>query len=95
MTWKISPFVRRICTRLLAIVPAVIATAIGGDDASNSLLIMSQVILTYALPFAVFPLVHMTSDPKRMGVHVNARWVTVLAYSMAILIVILNIALFL
>ncbi len=67
MTWKISPHFRRIATRLLAIVPAVLATALGGDSSANFLLILSQVILSFSLPFAVIPLVHLTSTAKVMG----------------------------
>ena len=90
--WKINPVYRRIITRLLAIVPAVIATCVSGDDGVNSLLILSQVILCFALPFAVFPLIHITSDKKRMGtVHVNSWLTTAICYSIGVLIVVLNI----
>jgi manganese transport protein len=93
MTWRVSPTLRRLVTRLLAIVPAVIATAVGGDGASNDLLILSQVVLSYALPFAVFPLVQMTSSKSRMGKHVNSLPVTIIAYTVFVLIVVLNITL--
>lgn len=91
MTWKISPTIRRIVTRLLAIVPAIIATAVYGAAGTNNLLILSQVILSFALPFAIFPLVHITSDPRRMGNFVNSRLVTAIAYPVAIFILALNI----
>ena len=59
LTWKIHPVYRRLLTRLVAIVPAVVVTAAGGDndDSANNLLIWSQVILSFALPFAIVPLV--------------------------------------
>lgn len=91
MTWKIKPFIRRICTRLLAIVPAIIAIAAGGNGAVNNLLLWSQVILSFALPFAIFPLIHISSDKRRMGIHVNSRLTTVLAYAIGIFIVLLDI----
>lgn len=67
MQWKIQPFIRRLVTRLLAIVPALIAAAVGGDDSLNTLLLVSQVVLSFQLPFAVFPLVYFASDQIKMG----------------------------
>ena len=94
MTWKISPFVRRTVTRLLAIVPAIIATTTGGEEAVNQLLILSQVSLSFALPFAVFPLIHITSSKIHMGNFVNNWMETILAYAIGLLIVTMNILLF-
>ena len=94
MKFKIRPVFRRIITRLLAIVPAVIVVAIGGDSSANDLLIISQVVLSVALPFAIFPLVHITSDKNKMGVHANGFYVKVLAYLIGIIIVGLDIFLF-
>lgn len=94
MKFKIRPVFRRIITRLLAIVPAIIVIAIGGDSSANELLIISQVVLSVALPFAIFPLVHITSDKNKMGVHANGFYVKVLAYFIAIIIVGLDIFLF-
>ena len=93
VNWKISPHVRRLITRTMAILPAVITVLVMGDAAVNSMLIFSQVVLSYALPFAVFPLVHISSDPRRMGVHVNSAFVKLLAYCIAFLIVSLNLVL--
>lgn len=92
-TMKITPTFRRVATRLLAIVPSIIAVAIGGNDSANYLLILSQVILSFALPFAVIPLVHISSSKKYMGVHANSIFSMVLASLIAILIIVLNIVL--
>lgn len=94
MKFKIRPVFRRIITRFLAIVPAVIVVAIGGDSSANDLLIISQVVLSVALPFAIFPLVHITSDKNKMGVHANGFYVKVLAYFIGIIIVGLDVFLF-
>jgi manganese transport protein len=93
MTWKIPPAVRRLGTRLLAIVPSVICVAVGGDSSANYLLILSQVVLSFALPFAIIPLVHISSSKSRMGVFVNSWWVKVLAVAVSSIIVALNIVL--
>jgi manganese transport protein len=94
LTWKIRPVFRRLFTRLLAIVPAVIVISIGGDKSANQLLIISQVVLSVALPFAIFPLVHITSSASKMGPHVNNRFVMILALTIALLITSLDIYLF-
>ena len=94
MKFKIRPVFRRIITRLLAIVPAVIVVAIGGDNSANDLLIISQVVLSVALPFAIFPLVHITSDKNKMGVHVNSLYTAIFAYLVGFLILALDIFLF-
>ena len=94
MTWKIRPVFRRLFTRLLAIVPAVVVIAVGGDESANNLLIISQVILSVALPFAIFPLVHITADKSKMGVHVNSTFTTVVAYLIFVVILGLDLYLF-
>jgi len=93
-TFRISPLIRRTATRLLAIVPAVLAVAIGGDGAANYLLIVSQVSLSFALPFAIFPLVHISSSQDKMGGFTNPRWLTIVAYTIGALIASLNILVF-
>jgi manganese transport protein len=90
LQFKIRPVLRRIITRLLAIVPAVIVIAIQGDEGSYSLLIFSQVILSLQLPFAVVPLIKFTSNKERMGVFANKTWVRVLAWITAAIIISLN-----
>lgn len=94
MKFKIRPVIRRIITRLLAIVPAVIVVAIGGDNSANDLLIISQVVLSVALPFAIFPLVHITSSKSKMGVHANSTYTAIFAYIIGFIILGLDIFLF-
>lgn len=92
--FKLHPMYRRVLTRALAIVPAIIVILIGGPNASNSLLLFSQVVLSFALPFAVFPLVQLTSDVNVMGHEfVNCTAVTATAYLFAMIISALNVAL--
>ena len=87
---RLKPWLRRLITRLIAIVPAIIVTAIAGSHGANSLLILSQVILSLQLSFAVVPLVLFTSDPKKMGFLVNPRWMKGLAFAVTAVIVSLN-----
>jgi len=67
MHWRLRPWLRRLITRLLAIIPAVLVIGIRGDESVNDLLTLSQVVLALQLPFAMFPLLHFTSSGKRMG----------------------------
>ena len=94
MTWKVSPLLRRIITRLIAIIPAIVATTTGGDQEVNNLLLISQVTLSFALPFAIFPLCHITCSRSRMGKFVNNWTTTFIAYGIGFLILFLNIYLF-
>jgi manganese transport protein len=87
---RVRPFLRRLITRLIAIVPAVVVISMKGDRGSYDLLILSQVILSVQLPFAVIPLIRFTSDKQIMGVFVNKAWVTVLAWIVAGVICLLN-----
>jgi manganese transport protein len=88
---RLRPWLRRLITRAIAIVPAVIVSMLYGESGIARLLIFSQVILSLQLSFAVFPLVMFTSDRVKMGCFVNPRWLKVLAYSVALLIASLNI----
>ena len=88
---RLRPWLRRLITRLIAIVPAVIVAIIGGESGTAKLLILSQVILSLQLSFAVFPLVMFTSDKLKMGEFVNPVWVKILAYLVATVIAVLNI----
>jgi manganese transport protein len=88
--FKIRPVLRRLITRLLAIVPAVIVIAVKGERGSYDLLIFSQVVLSLQLPFAVVPLIRFTSDRSIMGVFANRRWVQALAWAAAAVIIALN-----
>jgi manganese transport protein len=88
---RLRPWLRRLLTRSLAIIPAIIVTAISGEVGTSKLLILSQVILSMQLSFAVFPLVLFTSDPQKMGEFVNAKWLRTLSWSTALFIAILNV----
>jgi manganese transport protein len=87
---RLRPWLRRLITRALAIVPAVVITAIYGAAGTEKLLLFSQVVLSLQLPFAVIPLVRFTSDKKRMGEFANPFWIKILAWAAAGLIIVLN-----
>ncbi len=88
---RLRPWLRRLITRMVAIIPAVIVTAFWGTGGTAKLLVLSQVILSMQLSFAVFPLVTFTGDPRKMGEFVNAFWLKSLAWVTAALIAILNV----
>ena len=88
---RLRPWLRRLITRGLAIVPAVIVTAFWGERGTANLIVLSQVILSMQLSFAVFPLVMFTSDKRKMGEFVNAPWLKSLAWITAVLIAVLNV----
>src|SRR6188508_928783 len=88
---RLRPWLRRLITRLIAIVPAVIVISIYGEQGTGPLLILSQVILSLQLPFAVFPLVAFTSDRHKMGEFASPGWVKALAWSVAFIIAGLNV----
>ena len=85
-----SPVQVRLATRLIAVVPAVLMLGIVGDDATASLLVATQVVLSLQLPFALVPLIRFTASRQMMGVHANARAVSVAAWMAAVLIVLCN-----
>ena len=87
---RLSPWLRRLGARALALLPAIAAIAILGEGSATRLLIFSQVILSLQLPFAVIPLVRLTSDRRLMGVHVNRPSAVFAAWSVAALIVAMN-----
>jgi manganese transport protein len=89
--FHLRPWVRRIITRSMAIIPAAVTVGILGSEGSYKLLILSQVILSLQLPFAVIPLIHFTNDKRKMGVFANGPVVKVLAWAAAAVIVGLNI----
>jgi manganese transport protein len=88
---RLRPWVRRLITRSIAIVPAAIVAILYGESGTAKLLVFSQVILSMQLSFAVFPLVKFTSDKVKMGEFANARWLKALAYLVASVIAGLNI----
>jgi manganese transport protein len=87
---RLRPWLRRLITRGIAIVPAVIVAIMYGESGTAKLLILSQVILSLQLSFAVFPLVMFTSDRAKMGEFANPLWVKILAYTVAFVIAALN-----
>jgi manganese transport protein len=87
---KVSPWLRRLITRSLAIIPTILVVAINGERGTEKLLILSQVILSLQLSFAVVPLVLFTGDRRKMGSFVNAPGLKALAWATAVLIAGLN-----
>jgi manganese transport protein len=90
LNWRIAPWLRRLVTRTIAIVPAVAVTLVAGEKGTGQLLILSQVVLSLQLPFAVVPLVMFTASRAKMGEYVAPRWLTVLAALVAATIIALN-----
>lgn len=88
--FKLKPWVRRLVSRMLAIVPAVVVIGIYGNDGLKNLMILSQVVLSIQLSFAVFPLIHFTSDKKKMGAFVNGKMTKWIGWSVACFIAGLN-----
>jgi manganese transport protein len=90
---RLRPWVRRLFTRLIAITPAFIAIIVMGDKATGKLLILSQVILSLQLGFAIIPLIHFVSDKKKMGEFVIPLWQKIGSWLAAIIIISLNVRL--
>lgn len=90
---RLRPWLRRLITRALAIVPAAIVAGLYGESGTAKLLVFSQVVLSLQLPFAVIPLVQFTSDKQKMGEFVNPAWVKFVAWLVAAVIVVLNVKL--
>ena len=88
---RLRPWLRRLITRLIAIVPAVIVIAIRGEEGSGPLLVLSQVILSLQLPFAIFPLLQFTSSTKLMGPFANGFWIKAFAWPVCLIIAALNV----
>jgi len=88
---RLRPWLRRLITRAIAIIPAAIVAIMYGQSGTAKLLVLSQVILSMQLSFAVFPLVRFTSDKLKMGEFTNPTWLKVLAYAVALIIAALNI----
>ncbi len=91
MHWRIQPWVRRLITRSLAIVPAVLIIGIRGDSSVTDLLTLSQVVLALQLPFAMFPLLQFTSSRKRMGTWRNGWFLLATGWGSAMLITAMDI----
>src|ERR1700687_2110615 len=87
---RLKPWVRRLITRAIAIIPAVLVIGIAGEGKVTSLLILSQVVLSFQLPFAVIPLIQFTGNRSKMGEFVNSRVTSVIAWIVAIAILFFN-----
>lgn len=90
---RLAPWIRRLTTRMVAIVPAVAVTLYYGEQGSGALLVFSQVILAFQLPFAVVPLVMFTASREKLGVLVAPRWLTAVSVAIAVLLITLNLKL--
>jgi manganese transport protein len=90
---RIRPWLRRLITRFLAVVPAALTVWYFGENSTGALLVLSQVLLSLQLPFAMIPLIHFVSNRLRMGEFVSPRWLTLLAWIAAAIIVGLNVKL--
>jgi manganese transport protein len=87
---RVAPWLRRIISRLAAVIPSLICIFLFGESGTTRLLIFSQVLLSFQLSFAVFPLVMFTSDRRLMGEFVNPLWLKLLSWSIAVIIAVLN-----
>ncbi len=90
---RLPPYLRRLVTRGIAIVPAAIVTIWYGSQGTAQLLILSQVVLCLQLPFAIVPLVMFTADKRKMGALIAPRWLTGLAVVTAVIVITLNLKL--
>ena len=90
---RLRPWLRRMITRGLAVLPAAIIAGVYGNKGANQLLLFSQVVLSLQLPFAVIPLIHFTSSRRKMGEFASPQWLQVLAWVVAVVIVVLNVKL--
>lgn len=88
---KIKPWLRRMITRLIAVIPAFFVTLFAGEKGTAELLIWSQVILSLQLPFAVFPLIQFTNDPSKMGSFANTFWLKIMVWVIGLIILFLNV----
>jgi manganese transport protein len=91
MRWRIRPWLRRLVTRLLAIVPAVLVIGLYGDGRTTELIVLSQVVLALQLPLAMFPLLHFTSSRRRMGQFANGPFLLVAGWTSCLLITALDV----
>ena len=87
---RLKPWLRRLITRSIAIIPAILVIGIAGEGKLTALLILSQVVFSFQLPFAVIPLVQFTSDRAKMGDFVNSRATTIIAWGVAAAILFFN-----
>jgi len=88
---RLPAWARRLATRSIAIIPAIVAVVWYGGEGTGKLIILSQVILSMQLPFAIVPLVMFTADRRKMGELVAPRWITVLAWIVGVVVIVLNV----
>ena len=88
-----APWARRLTTRTLAILPAILVILVWGSEGTGRLLILSQVVLSFQLPFTIVPLVMFTASRSKMGVLVAPTWLTAICALIALLIITLNVKL--
>ena len=91
MQWRMRPWLRRIITRGLAIIPAIVIISVAGDNSVNNLLVLSQVVLAIQLPFAMIPLMHFTSSRRYMGQYANGWFLLIAGWTATLLITALDI----
>ena len=95
LNFRITPWLRRLITRLIAVVPAVFVISIFGEGKTTELLIASQVCLSMQLGFAVWPLMRFTNEKAKMGEFANQLWIKILGWTTAWVIIVLNLKLLL
>jgi manganese transport protein len=95
LNFRIAPWLRRVITRGLAIIPAVLVIGIFGEQKTTQLLIASQVVLSMQLGFAIWPLMRFTGEKKKMGEFVNRFWIKLFGWMTAFVIITLNVKLLL
>src|SRR5262249_24036659 len=95
LNFRITPWLRRLITRLIAVVPAVLVISIFGEGKTTELLIASQVCLSMQLGFAVWPLMRFTNEKAKMGEFANQLWIKILGWTTAGIIIVLNVKLLL
>jgi manganese transport protein len=93
LNFRITPWLRRLITRLIAIIPAVLIIGIFGEGKTTELLVASQVVLSMQLGFAVWPLMRFTGEKAKMGEFANRLWVKILGWTAAGIIIVLNVKL--
>ena len=93
LNFRVTPWLRRLITRLIAVVPAVLVITIFGEGKTTELLIASQVALSMQLGFAVWPLMRFTSEKAKMGEFANRLWIRILGWTVAWIIIVLNVKL--
>ena len=93
LNFRITPWLRRLITRGIAIIPAVLIISFFGEGKSTELLVASQVVLSMQLGFAVWPLMRFTGEKAKMGQFVNPRWIKILGWATAAIIIVLNVKL--